>query len=1229
MSEAVVVEGALSLGEREGLPLARGALSLGEREGLPLARGALSLGEREGLPLAEEIVLAQESPHAPIVADRAVPVAVEFVHLAVHSEYSVSDGLLRVKELATRAADLNMPAVALTDLHLFGLVKFQTACQDAGVKAILGADLRFAQGDELRRCSVLVTDREGYRNLLALESSAYVDPDTGHGTVDATRLRRSGTGLAVLLGADSDVGHALASDRVDEAAQALAAWRESFGDRVYVQVVRTGRPGENEFVLQAAKFAARWQVPLVASNDVRFLTAEDFEAHETRVCIQDGRVLNDPRRERRYSPQQYLRSGAEMADVFADLPEAIDNAVELARRCTHEMHLGEYFLPKYPVPPGQTLETLLELRAREGLQARSNTRRADMPDADYGARLDYELDIIKRMGFAGYFLIVQEFVNWAKQNDVPVGPGRGSGAASLVAYSLGITDLDPLEYDLLFERLLNPERVSMPDFDIDFCMEKRDRVIAHVAELYGRESVSQIATFGTMAARGVVRDVARVQGKPFGLADRLSKMIPFEVGMTLAKAVEQEEELRDFIAGNDEVAEIMEMAEKLEGIVRNVGKHAGGVVIAPRALTDFVPLYADEAGEGVVSQFDLYDVEQAGLVKFDFLGLKTLTIIDWAAAAINEERAALGEAPVDVQNLPLDDPDTYAFLKTAQTTAIFQLESTGMKDLIRRLQPDSIDDITALVALYRPGPLQSGAVDQYVDRKHGRAPVTYPHPSLTKVLGTTYGVMLYQEQVMSGAQELAGFSLGQADLLRRAMGKKKPEEMAEMRAMFLDGAREQEVDEGIASGIFDQMEKFAGYAFNKAHSAGYALLTYQTAWLKAHYPAHFMSAVLSADMGDTDKVVALVDEAHRMGLAVQPPDLNESAYRFRAVPCRNGSGGGSRAILYGLGAVRGVGEGPVESIRAEIEAGGRFSDLGDFCRRVDAKKANKRVVEALIRAGAMDGFATNDENRDMVRARLLDDLPTTMQGAEQAAHGASAGMQDLFGGVEATPRHPDRPPVAPLSWRERLDGEKAALGLYLTGHPIEAYLDEIRAFCPNNIASLTPNRGVTRRVAGLVVSERTRRSRRGDPMSFVVLDDRSGRLEVSVFGELMRNHRQKLAKDAVLVFEGEVLVDDRNGSNKLRASSIETIEEARRRYARSVCIRLDGDAGPEPATALREAIGTHLSADGCPLVVDYRGNHAAARIALGDAWRVDASDEVLAALRSAFGEAAVTLDFPG
>ena len=1179
----------------------------------------------------EEIAPAAELQHASSVADAAVPVAVEFAHLAVHSEYSVSDGLIRVKELAARAAELNMPAVALTDLHLFGLVKFQTACQDAGVKAILGADLRFAQGDELRRCSVLVADREGYGNLLALESSAYADSDTQHGTVDATRLRRGGAGLAVLLGADSDLGHALVNDRPDEAGEILAAWRESFGDRVYVQVVRTGRTGENEFVVRAAEFAARWQVPLVASNDVRFLNAEDFEAHETRVCIQDGRVLNDPRRERRYSPQQYLRSGAEMADVFADLPEAIDNAAELARRCTHEVHLGEYFLPKYPVPDGQTLETLLELRARDGLLARSNTRRTDLSDADYEARLDYELDVIKRMGFAGYFLIVQEFVNWAKQNEVPVGPGRGSGAASLVAYSLGITDLDPLEHDLLFERLLNPERVSMPDFDIDFCMEKRDQVIAHVAELYGRESVSQIATFGTMAARAVVRDVARVQGKPFGLADRLSKMIPFEVGMTLAKAIEQEEELRDFIAGNDEVAEIMEMAEKLEGIVRNVGKHAGGVVIAPRALTEFVPLYADEAGSGVVSQFDLYDVEQAGLVKFDFLGLKTLTIIDWAAAAINEERAALGEGRIDVQNLPLDDPDTYAFLKTAETTAIFQLESTGMKDLIRRLQPDSIDDITALVALYRPGPLQSGAVDQYVDRKHGRAPVTYPHASLAKVLETTYGVMLYQEQVMSGAQELAGFSLGQADLLRRAMGKKKPEEMEKMRDDFLEGARKQDVDERIARGIFDQMEKFAGYAFNKAHSAGYALLTYQTAWLKAHYPAHFMSAVLSADMHVTDKVVALVDEAHRMGLEVRPPDLNESAYRFGAVRHRHGHGRGSNAILYGLGAVRGVGEGAVESIRAEIETGGPFSDLGDFCRRVDSKKANKRVVEALIRAGAMDSFGTEDEDRDMVRARLLDDLPTTMQGAEQAAHSASAGMQDLFGGVEATPRHPDRPPVAPLSWRERLDGEKEALGLFLTGHPIEAYLDEIRAFCPDNIASLTPNRGTTRRVAGLVVSQRTRRSRRGDMMSFVVLDDRSGRLEVSVFGDLMRDHRQKLAKDAVLVFEGEVLVDDRNGSNKLRASTIETMEEARRRHARGICIRLDGDAGAsgaEPATALKTSIGAHLSANGCPLVVEYRGNHAAARIALGDAWRVDASDEVLTALRSAFGEAAVTLDFP-
>ena len=1194
--------------------------------------------------MAEPQLAAEQSSTTAIAfqtGDEIVPVAEDvggqgdFVHLAVHSEFSVADGLAKIKDLTARAASLGMPALALTDRgNLFGLVKFYSACRAAGIKAIIGADLDYEDADGTHRCIVLVASEIGYRNLLRLISSAYVGtagdegatggerPANGashrHGCVSRDAVLDAADGLIVLLGKDSDVGRALGNR--EAAAKRLARWRAAFGNRVYLQVVRTGRSGEGRFVVGAAALAAAEGVPVVASNDVRFLAAEDFEAHETRVCIQEGRVLNDPRRERRYSEQQYLRSAAEMRDLFADLPEALRNTVEIAKRCNYAMQLGTYYLPSYPLPDGATLASVLEERARAGLRRYLGTR----PDADgqrYRERLDYELGVITQMDFAGYFLIVQEFVNWGREHDVPVGC-RGSGNASLVAYCLGITELDPLEYDLLFERLLNPERVSMPDFDIDFCMEGREQVIAHVAERYGHDAVGQIVTFGTMAARLVVRDVARVQGKPFGLADRLSKMIPFEVGMTLAKAMQQEEELADFVDRNDDAAEIMEMAYKLEGVVRNTGKHAGGVVIAPTKLTDFVPLYADQSGGTVVSQFDLHDVEEAGLVKFDFLGLKTLTIIDWALAAVNAERAAAGEPAVDIKTVPLDDPATYEFLKTAETTAVFQLESSGMKDLIRRLLPDSIDDIIALVALYRPGPLQSGAVDDYVDRKHGKAPVVYPHPSLESALDSTYGVTLYQEQVMNIGRLLAGFSLGEADLLRRAMSKKKPEEMVEMRTMFLAGTDAHDVDRRIANDIFDQVEKFAGYAFNKAHAAAYALLSFQTAWLKTHYPAQFMAAVLSADMHVIEKVVSLIDEAKRMKLRVRAPDVNTSVFRF---------GAASGEVLYGLGAVRGVGEGPVAAIVAERESGGAFADLSDFCRRVEARRMNKRVLEALIRSGAMDAFAQPDEALEQVRARLLDELPDALQGAEQVARDAQLGIDDMFGGAAKTNgAAPRRREVRPLSRQECLDGEKETLGLYLTGHPVQEHLGEIRRFCRQEIGQLRVSSN-TQTVAGIVTSHRTRRGRRGE-MAFTELDDRSGRIEASVFGEVFTDNRGKLEKDAILIVEGEVQMDDYSGQAKLklRAERIMTLAEARNRYARCVAVRVAGNGTPNGFAAdLKRILGQHRNQRGCPVMVDYDGGDARGRIALGSAWRADANDALLGQLRERFGDGAVAVDYDG
>lgn len=1158
----------------------------------------------------------------------------EFVHLAVHSEFSLSDGLVKVTDLASRVAELGMPAVALTDRgNLFGLVKFYKACREAGVKPIAGVELDYEDGDGgVCRCRLLVASKAGYDNLLGLVSAAYTAspadaPSAGlggrrpvaHGRVVRPAVLAAADGLIVLLGAASDVGVAIGADDASSAERRLSDWRRAFGDRIYLEVARTGREGEDGFVADAVGLAAAAGVPVVACNEVRFLAADDFEAHETRVCIQEGRVLNDPRRERRHTVEQCLRAPAEMHELFADLPEALANTLEIAKRCSLELVLGEPRLPEPPIDKNTTSEWLLATRAREGLERHLEALAGSPGEVDrrrYEARLDYELGIITEMGFAGYFLIVEEFVTWARANAVPVGC-RGSGTASLVAFCLGITELDPLEYDLLFERLLNPERVSLPDFDIDVCMERRGEALAHVADLYGHDAVSQIATFGTMAARAVVRDVARVQDKPFGLADRLSKMIPAEVGMTLSKAVDQEQELADFIERNDDAQEIMDMAYKLEGTVRNVGKHAGGVVISPTTLTDFVPLYADHAGGTVVSQFDLYDVEEAGLVKFDFLGLRTLTIIDWAVSAINAERAERGEDAIDIDNVPLDDSRTYDYLKDAHTTAVFQLESAGMKELVARLKPDSIDDIIALVALFRPGPLQSGAVDDYVERKHGRQAVRYAHPRLEGALSSTYGVMLYQEQVMTMAQLLAGFTLGEADLLRRAMAKKKPEEMAKMRATFLTGTTKEGVDARIANDIFDQVEKFAGYAFNKAHAAGYALLAFRTAYLKAHYPAHFMAAVLSADMDKTEKVVPLVDEVRRMELKVRSPDVNRSDFRFRAA---------EGTIRYGLGAVRGVGAGPVETLVEERSRAGSFRDLDDFCMRVDPRRVNKRLLEALVRAGAMDCFSAQGESIDSTRARLLDELPDAVQGAEQSARNAELAIDDMFGGVPKPSKVTNGRKVRSLSKHDRLEGERETLGLFLTGHPVDEHLAEIRRICPTRIASLRPSDS-NQNVAGVVVSNRTRRGRRG-AMGFVELDDRSGRIEANLFGEVYDRYRAKLEKHAILVIEGTVQSDEFTQGHKLRAERVMTLEEARNRLAGRIVLSLARQStNNETVADLKAILGRHRNPEGCPVAVDYSGTGVFGCVALSDAWRVDATDSLLDDLRDTFGKGAVVLDY--
>ena len=1155
-----------------------------------------------------------------------------FVHLRLHTEYSLVDGLIRIKSLVKQVAAAGMPAVAVTDMsNLFALIKFYKAALGVGIKPIVGVETWVQREGEPTRLVLLCQNLSGYRQLTRLVSRGYLEGQhRGVPVLDHAWLRGNTEGLIALSGGrEGELGRALLNDRLDQAEAWLADWRELFPDRFYLEVQRTGRPQEEAYLEAAVDLAAATGTPLVATNEVCFLQRDDFEAHEARVCIHEGATLDDPRRPRRYSDQQYLRTPAEMAELFADVPEALANSVEIARRCNLRLELGKNVLPDFPVPVGMSTADYFTNQARTGLERRLprllDPAAPDFADRrrPYDERLETELKVIIQMGFPGYFLIVADFIQWAKDHGVPVGPGRGSGAGSLVAYALGITDLDPLAYELLFERFLNPERVSMPDFDIDFCMDGRDKVIEYVTQRYGRERVSQIATHGSMAAKAVVRDVGRVLGHPYGFVDRIAKLIPFELGITLDKAIEQEAELRRLYEHDQEIRALIDLARKLEGLARNVGKHAGGVVIAPTSLTDFSPLYCEEGDSSLVTQFDKDDVEAAGLVKFDFLGLRTLTIIDWAVQTANRQRATQGEPPLDMAAIPLDDATTFDLLKRYQTTAVFQLESSGMKDLIRRLQPDCFEDIVALVALFRPGPLQSGMVDDFIDRKHGRARIEYPHPTLAPILKPTYGIILYQEQVMQIAQVLAGYSLGGADLLRRAMGKKDAEKMARERDGFVKGAVARQADPETASYIFDLIDKFAGYGFNKSHSAAYALVSYQTAWLKAHYPAAFMAAVLSSDMDKTDKVVVFIEECRRMGLELVPPAINASAYRFTV--------GESGEIRYGLGAIKGAGEGAIEALVQERARGGPYRDLFDLCQRVDLRKLNRRVLESLIRSGAFDVLGAN-------RATLAAQLPEALQLAEQHSRNDAAGQNDMFGLAAA-----EKTPVRPLhiakkpewSAEERLRGEKETLGVYLTGHPIRQVAAELAALHATRLQDLTGSNGVSRRghdrsvlIAGLVVSVRTRNANRGGRMAFVTLDDDSGRLEVRIFPEVYERDRSLLAEDAIVLMHGALGWDEFNQTTRLTVERVLGLDEARAEYARRLVLRVD--ARQCEAGILRQLAGVlaeHRADGRCAVWVEYTGPAARTELAFGPNWRVKPSEALLKRLRELAGAVAVHLRY--
>ncbi len=1137
-----------------------------------------------------------------------------FIHLRLHSEYSIADGMVRLDEAVARAAGDGMPALALTDLaNLFGMVKFYSGARGRGVKPIVGCDVWIASAamgegererDRPARLLLLVKHHVGYLRLCELLTQAYFGPRS-RGRPEISRAafaNGDNSGLIALSGAAlGDVGQGLLMGSSAQAEAAAREWARLLPDGFYIELQRYGQPQAEQLVAASVALAAKLNLPVVATHPVQFIEREDFMAHEARVCIAEGYVLADPRRPRVFTEEQYFKTQAEMQALFADLPEALENSVEIARRCNLSIELGKNKLPQFPVPEGTTLEDYLTQQAEAGLERRlaqlfPDAAERERKRPEYAARLAFECKTIQQMGFPGYFLIVADFINWAKQNGVPVGPGRGSGAGSLVAYSLGITDLDPLRYGLLFERFLNPERVSMPDFDVDFCQEGRDRVIDYVKRSYGNHAVSQIATFGTMAAKAVIRDVGRVLDLGFNFVDQFAKLIPNELGITLEDARGKEPAINERAGREEEIRQLLELAEKLEGLTRNVGMHAGGVLIAPGKLTDFCPLYSAGGAESAVSQVNKDDVEKAGLVKFDFLGLRTLTILAEAVRFVKEVEGV----DIDLDTLPLDDKPTYdRIFKAANTTAVFQFESRGMKETLVQAKPDRLEDLIALNALYRPGPMDF--IPNFIARKHGRERIVYPHPLLEKVVGNTYGIMVYQEQVMQTAQVVAGYSLGGADLLRRAMGKKNAEEMAKQREIFVAGAEKNGIGADKANEIFDTMEKFAGYGFNKSHAAAYSLVAYQTAYLKCHHPAAFMAATLSSEMADTDKLRFFVADAVSGGLTFLPPDVNRSRYRFTPVD--------AKTIRYGLGAIKGTGESAIGAMQRAREGvngkAGDFTDLFDFCRRVDKRVVNRRVIEALVRSGAFDSI---DENR----AQLMASVGIALEAAEQAERNAlQVGLFDLGDGPDPSLRMVETPP---WSERERLLNEKQALGFFLSGHPYNEIRAELSAFVRRSLDALEPQKEPVL-LAGTVTATRTQMTRRGK-MIVVTLDDGTAQVEMTVFNEVYEAERAKIRVDDPLIVEGKVSRDDFNGGLRVVADKLMTLGEARGRYAKVLRLALNGKVSRgDTATAekLRVLLAPYRNGV-CPVRVRYRNEQAECELPLGDDWRVRLDDELLSGL---------------
>ena len=1137
----------------------------------------------------------------------------KYTHLNLHSEYSIQDGLIRINELANKAYELDFESLAITDLsNLFGFIKFYKELRKKGIKPICGSDfILLGENTSPGNLQLLAKNLNGYKNLIRLISKAHtIGKVNGHPYLSIQDLTNFPEDLILITGSiESQIGKSILAGKQDTALKQIEYLRNIYKDNFFLQLTRNGKNQEELCNQTLIEFSKNLGIPVVATNQVRFLAKDDFEAHETRVCIQSGHVLGDKRRQRFFQDSQYFKSTEEMNDLFYDVPEALSNAYEISKKCNLEVKTGIYVLPDFKTPNKSSEADFLKNLIQDGITKKLELQNfSEVPDT-YKERLDYELKVILKMGYEGYFLIVADFVNWAKHNSVPVGPGRGSGAGSLIAYAIGITGIDPIKYDLLFERFLNPDRISNPDFDIDFCRDGREKVIEYVTEKYGKEAVAQICTFGTMAARAVVRDVARAQGKSYGLADRLAKMIPFSPEMTLEKALKDNSDLRRILKVDEDAAEIFEMAKKLEGIIRNVGKHAAGVVMAPSEINDYSPLYLDETTDTLATQFDMKDIESVGLQKFDFLGLKTLTVINKALIEINKSRSKINLKPIDIDEIDLEDKGTFDLLQKGLSTAVFQLESRGIKEYIVKLKPNNFEDIIALVALYRPGPLEMKMVDTYINRKKGIEKTKYGDEHVEKILKNTYGVIVYQEQVMQLAQEFSGFTLAQADLLRRAMGKKIPEEMEKQRPVFIDGAIKKGKPLRFAEGLFDQIETFAGYGFNKSHSAAYAMISYQTAWLKSHYPAQFMAAALSSEMGDSDKIQLLLDDVKALGLKILPPNINLSLRDFIAID--------NETILFGLGAIKGVGDPAIENI-IEERTKKSFQNLNEFVSRIDLKKADKRSLEPLIKSGALDNFGEN-------RFEMLGKLEGALKFARQKTEFKESKIDDLFGEISDSIEVRDIKLSKKFLEIGKSKLEFASLGFYLTAHPMDEHGWEVRKVAPEPILSLSSGKHI-QRCSGVVIAFKKINTRRG-PLVFATLDDNSDRIELVISGDVLDKFAQPIDNEKILIVDGEISIDNLKErenlglSKKMNVSSMLTLEQARIKFARKLTISMNSKDTSLLEENLKELKSFSSSvSEGCPVEIRYSSKEVDAEIDVGNNFKILLNDANLKKLVKNYGE---------